>query len=52
MKSQQGLTIVQTMIILFIVGIVGWFIVDHLVDERCEGDSTSALCVERKAAQQ
>lgn len=47
MKRNQGLTIVQLMVVLLIVGIVGWFVVDFIIDKRCEGDATSQLCVQR-----
>lgn len=47
MKRNQGLTIVQLMVVLLIAGIVGWFVVDYIIDKRCEGDATSPLCVQR-----
>ena len=49
MKKQGGLTIVQLMVVLFIAGIVGWFVVDYLIDKRCEADPAGSLCAERKA---
>jgi hypothetical protein len=44
---ENGLTIVQTMVILFIVGIVGAVVVDYVIGKRCEADPAKQMCVER-----
>lgn len=49
MKTQKGLTIVQLMFILLIAGIAGSFLVDYLIEKRCEADPSAALCANRKA---
>jgi hypothetical protein len=50
MKRNKGLTIVQLMFYLLVAGIAGHFIVDFIIEKRCEADSTSTLCANRKAA--
>ena len=45
----HGFTIVQTMLILFIVGIVGAVIVDFIIDKYCEDEPSSMLCEDRRA---
>lgn len=52
MRKAKGLTIVQLMVVLLIAGIVGWFVVDIIIDMRCEADPSKALCADRKAAWQ
>lgn len=49
MKPERGLTIVQTMLVLLILGIVGWFAVDFLIGKRCESDPSRPICSERQA---
>jgi Tfp pilus assembly protein PilW len=41
---QSGLTIIQLMIILLIAGILGSFIVDLLIEQRCERAPDKELC--------
>jgi len=48
--KRKGLTIIQLMVVLFIAGIVGWIVVDVIIDKRCEADPSKPMCVERKAA--
>lgn len=43
-RVMHGFTIVQIMIILFIVGIMGSVIVDFIIDKYCEEDPSSTLC--------
>jgi len=50
MKKAKGLTIIQLMVVLFIAGIVGWIVVDVIIDKRCEADPAKPICAERKAA--
>jgi prepilin-type N-terminal cleavage/methylation domain-containing protein len=51
MRRMKGLTIVELMVVLLIAGIVGWFVVDFIIDKRCESDPSKALCVKRKGAE-
>jgi hypothetical protein len=51
MKQARGFTIIQLMVTLLIAGIVGWFVVDFIIDKRCEGDDSTPMCVQRHAAQ-
>ena len=39
----RGFTIIQIMLILFIVGIMGSVIVNFIIDKRCEEDPSSML---------
>jgi hypothetical protein len=50
MRQAKGITIVQLMVVLLIVGIVGLFVVEFIIDKRCEADPSKQLCVDRKAA--
>ena len=47
MKTQRGLTILQTMFILLIAGIVAWFAIDFVIDKRCAADPSLPYCSER-----
>jgi uncharacterized protein YneF (UPF0154 family) len=50
MKKENGLTIVQLMVLLLIAGVVGSFLVEFIIDKRCEDNPSTALCANRKAA--
>jgi competence protein ComGC len=50
MKQPKGLTLIQLMIILLVLGIVGSLIVDAIIDKRCEANPRIELCTERAAA--
>jgi hypothetical protein len=50
MKKSQGLTILKLMSVLFVAGIVAWFVLDYVIDKRCEGDASTPMCVERTTA--
>jgi hypothetical protein len=50
MKNEKGLTIIQLMFLLLAVGIVGALFVDLLIDKRCEGGTSSKLCLNRSQA--
>ncbi|WP_158590482.1 hypothetical protein [Noviherbaspirillum cavernae] len=50
MKQAKGFTIVQTMVILFVAGIIGWFAVDAIIDKRCETEPSGAMCADRAPA--
>ncbi|WP_156396397.1 hypothetical protein [Noviherbaspirillum sp. Root189] len=45
--KQQGWTIIQTMIVLLILGIVGTIAVRAIIDMRCEEDATRSICAKR-----
>jgi hypothetical protein len=47
-KKMQGLTIVQTMLILLIVGIAGSVLVNYIIDKRCEAEPSRAMCANRQ----
>ncbi|MEC4718710.1 hypothetical protein RY831_06100 [Noviherbaspirillum sp. CPCC 100848] len=42
--KQQGWTIIQTMIVLLIAGLVGAYAVNYLIDKRCEADPSRSVC--------
>lgn len=42
--KQQGWTIIQTMIVLLIAGLVGGYAVSYLIDKRCEADPSRSVC--------
>lgn len=48
MKQANGFTIVQLMAVLLVLGIVGWFAVELIIDKRCEADPSKELCVDRQ----
>lgn len=48
MKKMRGLTIVQTMVILAIIGIVGSLLVNYIIDKRCEAEPTRDICANNK----
>lgn len=50
MNHMKGITIIQLMIVLLIVGIVGSVVVELLIEKRCEGGTPVKLCMDRKAA--
>lgn len=50
MKQVRGISIVQLMVVLLIVGIVVRFVADFIMEKRCEANQASMLCEERKAA--
>lgn len=46
-RHAQGITIVQLMIILGIVGIVATVVVDLVIDKRCKEEPSAMLCKDR-----
>lgn len=46
--TMRGLTIIQTMLILLVVGIVGSVVVNYLVDKRCSENPKLEMCASRK----
>ena len=50
MKSMDGLTIVELMVMLLIVGVVATFAVNYIIDKRCEDEPSRQLCRDRAAA--
>jgi hypothetical protein len=44
---EKGLTIVQTMVLLFVLGIVGTIVVNYVIDKRCEAEPAKQMCSER-----
>lgn len=47
-KNMHGLTIVQTMLILLVVGIAGSLLVNYIIDKRCEAEPALKMCVNRQ----
>jgi len=45
---QKGLTIIQLMLVLLVAGFLGSYIVDLLIDKRCESSPGSTLCKGRQ----
>ncbi len=41
---QKGLTIIQLMLVLLVIGLVGSYFVDFLIDQRCESSPSTTLC--------
>ena len=50
MRQASGFTIVQLMTVLLVLGIAGWFIVEFIIDKRCEANPSKELCVDRRDA--
>lgn len=48
MRQARGFTIVQLMTVLLVLGIVGWFAVELIIDKRCEAGASKELCADRK----
>jgi Tfp pilus assembly protein PilE len=42
--KQQGWTIIQTMIVLLIAGLIGAYAVSYVIDKRCEEDPSRSVC--------
>lgn len=47
-RKMRGLTIVQTMVILAIIGIVGSLLANYIIDKRCEADPAREICADRQ----
>ena len=48
LQKMRGLTIVQTMLILLVVGIVGSIVIDYIIDKRCEAQPSREMCARRQ----
>lgn len=46
--KMRGLTIIKTMLILLVVGIVGSVVLNYLVDKRCSKEPSLEMCASRK----
>jgi flagellar biogenesis protein FliO len=44
---QKGLTIIQLMLVLLFVGLLGAYVVERLIDKRCESAPSKTLCDNR-----
>lgn len=42
--KQQGWTIIQTMVVLLIAGLIGAYAVSYVIDKRCEADPSRSAC--------
>lgn len=47
MTKMAGFTIIQLMLVLLVAGLAGSFLVDALIDKRCESDPSSSLCTSK-----
>lgn len=47
-KKMRGLTIIQTMVILAIIGIAGSLLANYFLDKRCEAEPTREICAKRQ----
>lgn len=47
-RKMRGITIVQTMAILAIIGIAGSLLVHYIIDKRCEAEPTREICADNK----
>lgn len=47
-RRMRGLTIVQTMLILLVVGIAGSLLVNYIIDKRCEAEPSREICARRQ----
>lgn len=50
MQRADGFTIVQIMVALLIAGILAWAVTEAIIDKRCAGDTSAALCAGRGKA--
>ncbi|TCS37520.1 hypothetical protein EDC30_104324 [Paucimonas lemoignei] len=46
--KMRGLTIITTMVILLVVGIVGSVVVNYFIDKRCAQEPSLEMCASRK----
>jgi ABC-type siderophore export system fused ATPase/permease subunit len=44
-KRQNGLTIIQLMVLLLIAGIVGSLLLKIIIEHRCQSDPSASLCM-------
>lgn len=44
LKKQQGLTIIQLMVVLLVAGLVGFYVIRAVLDYRCKDDPTASMC--------
>jgi hypothetical protein len=43
-KKQEGLTIIQLMVLLLIAGIAGSLLLKVIIDHRCQADQSASMC--------
>jgi hypothetical protein len=48
--GMTGITLIQLMMLLLALGIIGFFIVDLIIDKRCEEQPQRPVCTDRRAA--
>ncbi|WP_334187723.1 type II secretion system protein [Noviherbaspirillum sp.] len=44
MTKHSGFTIIQLMVVLLIAGLAGSFLINAIIEKRCESDPSSTLC--------
>jgi Tfp pilus assembly protein PilE len=47
-KKQNGLTIIQLMVLLLVAGIIGSIAVSTIIDYRCKSDPTASICAKNQ----
>jgi hypothetical protein len=43
----KGLSLIQVMVLLAVLGVAGYFLLDYIIDKRCEADPQRTMCVDR-----
>jgi prepilin-type N-terminal cleavage/methylation domain-containing protein len=49
-KNQNGLTIIELMVVLLFAGIAGSFALNAIIEHRCERDPAASICAKKPAA--
>jgi prepilin-type N-terminal cleavage/methylation domain-containing protein len=49
LNRQNGLTIIELMVVLLIAGIAGSFALNAIIEHRCERDPAAAICAKKHA---
>lgn len=49
LNRQNGLTIIELMLVLLIAGIAGSFALNAIIEHRCERDPAASICAKKPA---
>lgn len=49
LHKQNGLTIIELMVVLLIAGIAGSFALNAIIEHRCERDPAASICARNPA---
>jgi Tfp pilus assembly protein PilE len=47
-KKQNGLTIIQLMVVLLVAGIIGSLAVSAIINYRCKSEPTASICTKNQ----